>query len=251
MLYDDRGAFAQRLIREITLGLLDSAISASSLAVATTSGTAAYRRVSAHHGHYVRLAAGLAAAFTGGVITDGLLDVVTARARRRLNGRDPREPQAHRAAMIEDSRLAPHKTGKKNAAAGHRALLVDDGQLPLVAAPRESEDGGVASEGERTAGVPDKSPFAPGDEEEDIVASPSSAGDHEVVLQALFTKADAVRYAIEVLDSTHTPKIVKWLKEHGRDVNRGQAHKITKAEAAERQKSRTRMVTTATPPPPR
>lgn len=214
MLYDDRGAFAQRLIREITLGLLDSAISASSLAVATTSGTAAYRCVSAHHGHYVRLAAGLAAAFTSGVITDGLLDVVTAGARRRLN----------------------------------QASLVAGGQPPLVAAPRESEDGGVASEGERTAGVPDKSPFAPGDEEEGVVASPSSAGDHEVVLQGLFTKADAVRYAIKVLDSTHTPKIVKWLKGHGRDVNRGQAHKITKAEAAKRQKSRTRMVTTATPP---
>ncbi|MFH0245982.1 hypothetical protein ACGRHY_27010 [Streptomyces sp. HK10] len=248
MLYDDRGAFAQRLIREITLGLLDSAISASSLAVATTSGTAAYRSVSAHHGHYVRLAAALAAGFTGGVITEGLLDVVTAGARRRLNGRDPSGPQAHRAAMIEDSGLAHRKTGKKNAAAGHQASLVDDGQPPLVAAPRKSEDGGVPSEGERTAGVPGKSPFVPGDEEEGVVASPSSAGDHEVVLQGLFTKADAVRYAIKVLDSTHTPKIVKWLKGHGRDVNRGQAHKITKAEAAKRQKSRTRMVRTAPPP---
>lgn len=248
MLYDDRGAFAQRLIREITLGLLESAISASSLAVATTSGTAAYRSVSAHHAHYVRLAAGLAAAFTGGVITDGLLDLVTAGARRRLNGRDPSEPQAHRAAMMEDSGLAPQKSGKKNAAAGYQASLVDAGQPALAAAPRESEHGGVASEGERTAGVPDKSPFAPGDKEAGVVASPSSAGDHEVVLQGLFTNADAVRYAINVLDSTHTPKIVKWLKERGRDVNRGQAHKITKAEAAKRRKSRMRMVTSAAPP---
>ncbi|MEU1076508.1 MULTISPECIES: hypothetical protein [unclassified Streptomyces] len=247
MLYDDRGSLAQRLIREITLGLLESAISASSLAVATTSGTAAYRSVSAHHGHYVRLAAGLAAAFTGGVITDSLLDIVTAGARRRLNGRDPSEPQAHRAAMMEDSGLAPQKSRKK-AAAGYQGSLVDDGQPPPLAAPRESAHGGVASEGEKTGGVTDKSPFAPGDEEEGVVASPSSAGDHEVVLQGLLTNADAVRYAIKVLDSTHTPKIVTWLKGRGRDVNRGQAHKITKAEAAKRRKCRTQKVTSAAPP---
>lgn len=258
MLFDDRGAPAQRLVREVALGLLESAVTASSLAVATASGTAAYRRVSARHGHHVRLAGGLAAAFTGGVLTEGLLDTVTAGARRRLNGRDHNDLQAHRAdadgwchtAMTENSGPAPQKSGEKNATAGDHASSVGEEQTPLAAAaaPRETDDGGAASEGEGTAGVPDESPSSPGDEEKSVAASPSSADYHEVALQGLLSNADAVRYAIKALNSTHTPQIVNWLKERGRPVNRGQAHKITKAEAAKCRKSRTRMATTGTPP---
>ncbi|MER5615989.1 hypothetical protein [Streptomyces sp. NPDC002215] len=61
-------------------------MTATALAAATTSGTAAYRRVPTRHGHYVRLAAALVAAITGGALIDGLLDIPTSRVRRRLNG---------------------------------------------------------------------------------------------------------------------------------------------------------------------
>ncbi|MCX4681629.1 hypothetical protein OG413_41240 [Streptomyces sp. NBC_01433] len=86
MLYDDRGTTAQRLARELALAVMESAVTATALAAATTSGTAAYRRVPAHYGHYVRLAAAFAAAITGGTLVDALLDVPTFRIRRRLNG---------------------------------------------------------------------------------------------------------------------------------------------------------------------
>ncbi|MGP4001426.1 hypothetical protein [Streptomyces sp. 8N706] len=57
-------------------------------------------------------------------------------------------------------------------------------------------------------------------------------------LAALKTKAAAVRYAIEVLDSTHTPMLIDWLAGHGCKVNRGQAHKIAEAEAERRRTQR-------------
>lgn len=65
---------------------------------------------------------------------------------------------------------------------------------------------------------------------------------HDAVLASLTSKADAVRYAIKVLNSTHTPEVVDWLKQHGQTVNRGQAHRITDAEATLRRKSRMKVV---------
>ncbi|MGW1976663.1 DUF2637 domain-containing protein [Streptomyces sp. NPDC001889] len=44
--------------------------------------------------------------------------------------------------------------------------------------------------------------------------------------------ADAVRYATTVLGSFDTPRLVQWLKLHGKPVNRGQVYRV--AEAAER-----------------
>ncbi|MGC5263933.1 hypothetical protein ACPXCO_23230 [Streptomyces cyaneofuscatus] len=75
---------------------MESAVTATALAAATTSGTAAYRRVPARHGHYVRLAAALAAAITGGSLIDALLDLPTSRIRRRLNGLDDSTPTDNR-----------------------------------------------------------------------------------------------------------------------------------------------------------
>jgi hypothetical protein len=103
MLYDDRGTPAQRLAREIALGLMESAVLASALAAASASGTVAYRRVPARH--HVRLATGMAAAFASGTLIDSLLDSATARARRRLNGTGhtdstPVEPPAENTRIV-------------------------------------------------------------------------------------------------------------------------------------------------------
>ncbi|MFD7616055.1 DUF2637 domain-containing protein [Streptomyces sp. NPDC059802] len=54
--------------------------------------------------------------------------------------------------------------------------------------------------------------------------------EHESAVAGLKSNAAAVRYAMRVLDSTHTPTVVDWLAAHGREVNRGQAHRITRDE---------------------
>ncbi|MFF9785671.1 DUF2637 domain-containing protein [Streptomyces nigrescens] len=66
---------------------------------------------------------------------------------------------------------------------------------------------------------------------------PEGAGDrdaearmHTEAIAGMKSKAAAVRYAMKVLGSTHTPTVVDWLAAHGREVNRGQAHRITQKE---------------------
>jgi hypothetical protein len=121
MLYDDRGSTAQRLARELAIAVLESAATAAALAAATTGGTAAYRRVPARHGHYIRLAAAIAAAFTAGAITDGLLDLPGSRLRHRLNGFEHSTPtctppavtapaQSEPAPSIEQAEATPELT---------------------------------------------------------------------------------------------------------------------------------------------
>ncbi|MGW6203686.1 hypothetical protein ACWF9B_08575 [Streptomyces sp. NPDC055089] len=90
---------------------------AAAIAAATTGGTAAYRRVPARHGYYVRLAAAIAAAFTAGAITDGLLDLPGSHIRHRLNGLDHSTPptatepaQPESAANIEQAEATPERT---------------------------------------------------------------------------------------------------------------------------------------------
>ncbi|MFM9452407.1 DUF2637 domain-containing protein [Streptomyces europaeiscabiei] len=51
--------------------------------------------------------------------------------------------------------------------------------------------------------------------------------EHVRAVAALKTNAEAVRYAMRILNTSSTPRIVDWLGAHGRVVNRGQAHKIT------------------------
>lgn len=71
------------------------------------------------------------------------------------------------------------------------------------------------------------------------------AEDVEVHTQAiadLRSNAAAVRYAVRILDSAHTPTIVDWLAAHGREVNRGQAHKIAKEEEVRRRGQRLKVV---------
>lgn len=54
--------------------------------------------------------------------------------------------------------------------------------------------------------------------------------EHQEAVARLKSNAAAVRYAMKVLGSTHTPTVVDWLSAQGREVNRGQAHRITKEE---------------------
>ncbi|MFF4933348.1 DUF2637 domain-containing protein [Streptomyces griseofuscus] len=122
------------------------------------------------------------------------------------------------------------------AAGGSGDPITADQQTP------EPEDEAPPPEADGTADTTEASSTAP--DETDGAPSPAPAEEHEVVLAGLSSNAAAVRYAIEVLDSTHTPEIVEWLKQRGRPVNRGQAHRITETEAAKRRKSRMRMVTT-------
>ncbi|MCX4826579.1 DUF2637 domain-containing protein [Streptomyces sp. NBC_01142] len=67
------------------------------------------------------------------------------------------------------------------------------------------------------------------------IQGPASA-EHESAIERLKSNAAAVRYAMGVLGSTHTPTVVDWLAAHGREVNRGQAHRITKDEEERQQR---------------
>ncbi|TLQ39477.1 DUF2637 domain-containing protein [Streptomyces marianii] len=66
--------------------------------------------------------------------------------------------------------------------------------------------------------------------------SDTAGVEHEAAIKALKSNAAAVRYAMTVLGTTNTPAVVDWLAAHGREVNRGQAHKITKEEEERQQK---------------
>ncbi|MFE7485095.1 DUF2637 domain-containing protein [Streptomyces sp. NPDC057552] len=61
--------------------------------------------------------------------------------------------------------------------------------------------------------------------------------EHQEAVARLKSNAAAVRYAMKVLGSTHTPTVVDWLSAQGREVNRGQAHRITKEEDERQQRS--------------
>ncbi|WP_229853287.1 DUF2637 domain-containing protein [Streptomyces violascens] len=95
-----------------------------------------------------------------------------------------------------------------------------------------------------TTGRADSDPIVPNPGEEAPPAAGSRASDiadleaagsaeraeHECAVRELQSNAAAVRYAMRTLGSTHTPTVVKWLAAHGRDVNRGQVHRITREE---------------------
>lgn len=117
---------------------------------------------------------------------------------------------------------------------------------PLAADDRTPEPEGEAPASEAGGATDVAEDASPASGEEEAAPPPPSAEEHAVVLAGLASNAAAVRYAIDVLDSTHTPEIVEWLKQRGRTVNRGQAHKISETEATKRRKSHMRMVRTGT-----
>lgn len=110
------------------------------------------------------------------------------------------------------------------------------GQPPQASADPDipQPDAGVPEhrgEGAPTSGIVSDEP--------DAWSFERGADEHRAALALLTSKAGAVRYAMEVLDSTSTPEVVDWLKRHGQSVNRGQAHRLTEAAAARRRKPRT------------
>ncbi|MFE1190100.1 DUF2637 domain-containing protein [[Kitasatospora] papulosa] len=157
------------------------------------------------------------------------------------------EPEAQNHGTEEEAREPVPAPEHDTTAGGGEDPPTPDEQTP------EPEDGPPAPEEDSAADTAKASSPAPTEEEgppvappaEEEGASPAAAEEHAVVLAGLSSNAAAVRYAIEVLDSTRTPEIVEWLKQCGRTVNRGQAHRISEAEAAKRRKSRMRMVKTA------
>jgi hypothetical protein len=86
------------------------------------------------------------------------------------------------------------------------------------APPAEAEPKGEGEPGEEAPST---------DEDTDSGPAPEPDPEHVRAVAALKTNAEAVRYAMKILNTSSTPRVVDWLGEHGRVVNRGQAHKIT------------------------
>ncbi|WP_217225976.1 DUF2637 domain-containing protein [Streptomyces anulatus] len=147
------------------------------------------------------------------------------------------EPEAKGQEAAEARRPRP-AWGREETAGGGEDPLATDEESPD---PAEEEPAPEAGSPAATVEAP-----SPAVGEDEDTPPPLPAESHEMVLAGMSSNAAAVRYAIEALDSTHTPEIVEWLKQHGRPVNRGQAHRITEAEAAKRRKMRIRMVQTMT-----
>ncbi|MFG2211987.1 DUF2637 domain-containing protein [Streptomyces sp. NPDC048638] len=105
-------------------------------------------------------------------------------------------------------------------------------EVPAAKAGLVSVDpsSGEGMPGDRAEGAPDQEK-----EVEHEHRAPASV-EHEAAIERLKSNAAAVRYAMGVLGSTHTPTVVDWLAAHGRDVNRGQAHRITKDEEERQQR---------------
>ncbi|MEV7156975.1 DUF2637 domain-containing protein [Streptomyces misionensis] len=161
------------------------------------------------------------------------LGVGPARLARRLSPAQDVESSAQdageRSATTADAPQPP----------GHGGDEVPDLPVPTESANAHGEQQGFDEE----TAAPDEPPPGPGGGGE---APSAPDDDHEAVLKGLASNAAAVRYAIEVLNSTHTPALVEWLKERGRPVNRGQAHRIAEAEAGKRRKSPTTMAKAST-----
>lgn len=157
------------------------------------------------------------------------------------------------APVAEATEPATQEAGESSAAAAGMPEPPEDdgGQAPDASGPAPEETASAGGEQQQTdekTAAPAQSPAGP-DGDDEAPPAPDEGHeeeDHAAALKSLASNAAAVRYAINVLDSTHTPEIVEWLKERGRPVNRGQAHRITEAEAGKRRKSRMRMVKTST-----
>ncbi|WP_406011596.1 DUF2637 domain-containing protein (plasmid) [Streptomyces sp. NBC_00637] len=91
------------------------------------------------------------------------------------------------------------------------------------APPAQAEQEDEAQPGEEAP--QDEAP--PTDEETETEPAPEPDPEHVRAVAALKTNAEAVRYAMRILNTSSTPRVVDWLGVHGRVVNRGQAHKIT------------------------
>ncbi|WP_446046103.1 DUF2637 domain-containing protein [Streptomyces olivaceus] len=118
----------------------------------------------------------------------------------------------------------------QNGAASDRSTATRDGgatptearQTREVAAPPQKGGGEVVREKRTTDGS----------------GQGLADAEHQEAVARLKSNAAAVRYAMKVLESTHTPTVVDWLTAQGREVNRGQAHRITKEEERQQRSRR-------------
>ncbi|MGW7463747.1 DUF2637 domain-containing protein [Streptomyces xantholiticus] len=142
---------------------------------------------------------------------------------------DERTPEPElRGTEPDDTTTSDEPEVQANAAvdAGHagpvglKGRAMDDGR-----GRREERAGDVEANGTGDAGRPDR---------------------HTQAMAAM-KNADAVRFAIEVLDCVETPVLREWLKRHGKDVNSGQIYKIAKAEARERARAHAQPAELASP----
>ncbi len=158
--------------------------------------------------------------------TDGGLGGGAAPARNRAAA-SPADPDPSPARDVGDQELARSTSRRSEVAPGASAAIRDRSAATLETgdtpeAPDASQKGGLAAAREKR--VPDRPAQVQPDPE------------HQAAIARLKSNAAAVRYAMKVLGSTHTPTVVDWLTAQGREVNRGQAHRITKEEE-ERQQS--------------
>ncbi|MFI1312851.1 DUF2637 domain-containing protein [Streptomyces albidoflavus] len=118
----------------------------------------------------------------------------------------------------------------QNGAASDRSTAIRDGgatptearQPREVAAPHQKGGGEVVREKRAT----------------DSSGQGLADAEHQEAVARLKSNATAVRYAMRVLETTHTPTVVDWLAAQGREVNRGQAHRITKEEERQQRSRR-------------
>lgn len=163
--------------------------------------------------------------------TDGGLPEAAAPARPRdaASPAGTEEPAPSSARDVGDRQLE-RSTSRRS----EEALDASEAIRDRSAAPLETGDTpGVrdASEKGGSAAAPEaRIPVRPAQ----VQADP----EHQAAIACLKSNAAAVRYAMEVLGSTHTPTVVDWLTAHGREVNRGQAHRITKEEEERQQRDR-------------
>ncbi|NED20618.1 DUF2637 domain-containing protein [Streptomyces sp. SID9913] len=115
--------------------------------------------------------------------------------------------------------------GLASEAGGDHSELTDG---RVLRPPEDGVAGGDAEEASAAPSAAEQSRTQQGREADTVDGGdPRPDADHASVIDGMKSNAAAVRYAMSVLGSTHTPTIVDWLAQHGRVVNRGQAHKIT------------------------
>lgn len=163
--------------------------------------------------------------------TDGELGGGAAPVRNRAaaSPADAEDPDPSSARDVGDQEPARSTSRRSEVAPGASEAIRDrsaatskTGDTPE--APDASQKGGLAAAREKR--VPDRPAQVQPDPE------------HQAAIARLKSNAAAVRYAMKVLGSTHTPTVVDWLAAQGREVNRGQAHRITKEEEERQQRGR-------------
>ncbi|WP_234392112.1 DUF2637 domain-containing protein [Streptomyces sp. WM6378] len=170
------------------------------------------------------------------------------------SGADQHEEGPLRVEVLEAESMSERDALTSSAASSRRGASTEPGPggSPPTPGnlPGDEVLGGDSGDGATTGGA-DSDPIVPNSVEEaprttgnrvpDIkdkgAAGSAERAEHESAVRGLQSNAAAVRYAMSTLGSTHTPTVVKWLAAHGREVNRGQVHRITRDEEERQQRA--------------